>query len=1627
VFAGSHDIHTDGTPKSIWVPAAGTWRAFGIALLLLLAVPTATRAETIAATDTGNTAYAWAIGYVATPCVSGTCPNNTYNIAGASIDDPSPFGDYLPVLTKFCKDLHNDVPFMNSTFQPYWNATGCNAAVGASQQVNPAPVEGGLCQAKCNNFAIGYFSSVHSHLRRLYTCPAGQNWTLFSGTCTRPDCNPDEARDAATGQCLPTPGAKQLGSPPEELCQGNPINAGTGTKYHEEEIYRGAGTGALAYRLHYSSRSAADSAAPVFSHGPAWQSTYDRQLIFSPDWTTNAGPSVVRARSHDGKLVEFRRQADGSYAAADADITRQLVRVVDGSGTNTLWRIIDTVANIVETYSGMQAGAARQGKLAALTEHRTDLTAYLLVTGNKVSDIYHSVTGYVASGYKLHFAYDAQNRVSTLTQPDGGIVGFAYDAAGRLSTITWPGGARVRNYLYEDANFPNNLTGITDENGDRYATWTYDSQGRAFQSQHGGGVDLTTLDYGASGTTVTDAIGTVRTYGLTTVLGVVRGTGASQPAGAGCGPASSAAAYDANGNVASRTDFNGNTTTYSYNLARNLETSRTEAFGTAQARTISTEWHAYWRLPVKIAEPKKLTTYIYNGDGGVTCAPLWAILNSMSSSQRIGVLCQRTEQATTDDNGGQGLSPTVTGSARTWSYTYDDYGQMLTANGPRTDLNDVTTYTYHPTNDASRGRRGNIATISNALGHVTQITAYDANGRPLTIIDPNGVTLAFTYTPRGWLQTSSVAGQTTTYAYDGVGQLTGLTRPDSSQISYDYDPAHRLIGIGDGAGNRVEFTLDALGNITHTAWVNPDSTTAQSRSATFDALGRLHTAIATRNAVSHTTTYGHDAKGNPSTVTDAKGNLTTTQYDALDRPTRITDALLGLTTLAYDARGQLTQFQAPNNAQTSFTVDGLGNVTAEASADRGSLTATYDAAGNLLTLADARGITESHTYDALNRPLTVTYPTTGENLTYTWDSFAGCANGIGRLCRIADNGGSTTFSYDVRGNPISKTRSEAGGSFSTQFAFDGADRVNTVITPTGKVLTVQRDVDGRIQQLSTAVGATPQVNLVSAVQQNAAGNTVAQTFGNGVTEARSYAEDGLAVNAAVTEPASGGGGEIGGDGDVPTLPEWGMILLGALLLGIGYRKQNGGTGWPGRLAGVILTTLAVLPLLAASPVALANETLTYDANGNIQTRTLSGGTTTYGYDALDRINSEAGPAKTQSLTYDPNDNRLTDGTGSKTYSPNSDRIVTENGQTFSLDAAGNVTQARGLNFVWNQRAAQVKTVSQGGTLLATYYYDYQGLRSRKVTTAAAPQGAGTVIYHYDLQGRLIAETTPQGTPLFTYVWRDDVPVSIIVHGTPETALYLETDHLNTPIAARDQAGKVVWKWESDAFGATLPNEDPDGDSVKVTINLRFPGQYFDKESGLHYNWNRYYDPKLGRYLSPDPIGLAGGRNLYTYVGGNPVSYADPAGLCPWCAAAGLGAVIGGAAGGVTAALKGQSARDIVVATVLGAGAGATAGITLGTTGSLVVGGLSSGTGNLIGQLVSGSGVDGGEIATSVLAGTTGGGAALLARAAGYGIVAEAGIGGLAGAEMQAMFDIKASLEKRFPTRPHGQCTEPRGR
>ena len=141
---------------------------------------------------------------------------------------------------------------------------------------------------------------------------------------------------------------------------------------------------------------------------------------------------------------------------------------------------------------------------------------------------------------------------------------------------------------------------------------------------------------------------------------------------------------------------------------------------------------------------------------------------------------------------------------------------------------------------------------------------------------------------------------------------------------------------------------------------------------------------------------------------------------------------------------------------------------------------------------------------------------------------------------------------------------------------------------------------------------------------------------------------------------------------------------------------------------------------------------------------------------------------------------------------------------------------------------------------------------------------------------MIGEYDAAGNATREHVWFNGAPVAVI---TGSTIHYVHTDHLGTPRAVT-QGGTAVWRWESDPFGSTAAQEDPDGDLTAFTYNLRFPGQYYDDETGLHYNYFRTYDPSTGRYLKNDPIGLRGGLNTYEYATQNPVKLVDPLGLFP---------------------------------------------------------------------------------------------------------------------------------------------------
>ena len=261
-----------------------------------------------------------------------------------------------------------------------------------------------------------------------------------------------------------------------------------------------------------------------------------------------------------------------------------------------------------------------------------------------------------------------------MTVPDGGRFTYGYDVHGNLASVTHPD-STTRFYHYQNPTYPDLLTGLTDESGNLFESWTYDSQGRATSSQHAGGADLTKVTYtNGTSTTVTDARGNAHTYTLTTQYQPGQADGdqrrrlrlqfrRGRPRLSPMTPTALSPAC---------TDFDGNVTTYIHN-ALGEETSRTEASGTPLARTITTTWSTTFHLPTKIVEPNRTTTFTYDANG-----------NLLTKSVTDGT------------------------HTRTWTYTYNTHGQVLTAKDPD---NHVTTTTY----DA----KGDVATIKNALNQVT--------------------------------------------------------------------------------------------------------------------------------------------------------------------------------------------------------------------------------------------------------------------------------------------------------------------------------------------------------------------------------------------------------------------------------------------------------------------------------------------------------------------------------------------------------------------------------------------------------------------------------------------------------------------------------------------------------------------------------------------------------------------------------------------------------------------------------------------------------------------------------------------------------------------------------------------
>lgn len=690
-----------------------------------------------------------------------------------------------------------------------------------------------------------------------------------------------EVRQTSTLSCSTPPTATDLPKNAGNACGpqgdcGNPINISTGNK-HQLETDFVFGSAGLGIARTYNSQGSAN-----VGFGPNWSYTFSRSIdyfgAFDQEHATVWRP--------DGKAQYFARADTSSPWVGDADARTTLAATSqDTSGNPTGWLLHTSAGLEIYDASGRLSSVVSAGgqSVALAYSCLSGDSGCVTPTPSSIALISGLLVSAVDSfGRSLAFVHDQDSRITSVTSSSGDVYGYGYeslDSLSNLSQVNFPD-SNQRSYVYGESamvsatpaanvSYRHALTGLIDESGVRYATWTYNQQGGASSSSHAGGVDLVELTAGASGTTVVDATATSRLYTYQTILGVTRNTSLDQS----CNGCVAAIAYDANGNELSEDDFNGNRVCFAYDTSRNLRTVTLEGLPSSKAcptdlpgyspapvdsahpeRKSTTTWHPGWELKTQEASPKKITTWVYNGQPDPiagTTASCVAPATTLPDGEPLAVLCARYEQATTDATGALGLSAAVTGATRAWTYTYNQYGEVLTETTPKqssTDsLSHTTTYAYYTDTSMSGNvghTIGDLYTVTNPLGQATTYTAYDGAGRLLSSTDANGVVTTQTYYPRGWLQTQTVtpasgAPLTTTYAYWPTGLLKTVTMPDASALNYIYDGAHRLTDVIDGAGNKLHYVLDNSGNRTSEQISDASGNLASTVARVYDALNRV--------------------------------------------------------------------------------------------------------------------------------------------------------------------------------------------------------------------------------------------------------------------------------------------------------------------------------------------------------------------------------------------------------------------------------------------------------------------------------------------------------------------------------------------------------------------------------------------------------------------------------------------------------------------------------------------------------------------------------------------------------------------------------------------------------------------
>jgi RHS repeat-associated protein len=1353
-----------------------------------------------------------------------------------------------------------------------------------------APIRIDFYHTNLNTGNCDYGSSVNQTLRKVSLATCEHDLSPISGSSTIWTNPPDFPNVCSpSGREPPISNMAKISKRLTSVCtvtEGNPCSPMTGNKSHTETDFM---AGAIEFTRYYNSSLELGS-NPM---GKGWSHSYDTRLISS------GGYSLVKP---DGNVEEFSNASGDRYRSITTPgkilvVANDLAQLTYPGGRKEIFELAPSPA----------VGPQHFRLIEIYTADLPDRAVALSYSGP--AGLLDSITG--PFGRQLRIEYELDGYINTLMLPDGKRIQYLRDAGENLSEVIFQdGGNRV--YLYEDSHFPNHLTGIIDENGARFATYQYDGFGRVTLSEHSGGANRVSLDYVDAGTTeVTGPLGNIRRYDFDPNKPSFDVSDVNDTDG------TTIYTRNPDGWPIEKKDAAGHLMQSTYDEFH--ETRRVEAYGTPDQRTINYNWDNGLNRKIRVEEPGMTTYFAYDSLG-------------------------RIQSKSIEDSS--------SGSIRSWNHHYypdtdlpPRAGRLQSIDGPRTDVEDITTYYYYLTDDASgRYRAGDLQSIHNAEGHITEFLEYDGNGRLTKIRDANGVINSFSYHPRGWPASVSFDGVKTLFTYDNVGNLIRTISHDGSHVDFRYDAAHRLTGITDSQGNRIEYTLDPDGNRIEENTFDHNNALRRQLSRTFSSVGRLEQLI---DSTGHSISYTHDGNGSLISTRDENLHSTIYEYDALDRLARSVDPLMGETFMAYDARDNLIRVTDPQGNVTDYQYDGLDNAVSMSSPDTGISHHEFDNAGNRVASIDARGVRIEYRYDALNRLTHIIYPDSSKDVSYSYDEGA---NGKGRLTGMSDGAGTVNFTYDSRGNLLSENRWINDHQYQTKYFYDAADRLVGLEYPSGKIISYKLDESGRISGIRTG----PQT-LVSNVRYEPFGPANFFTYGNGLEYTAVFnldqeltrLESGAGVNLDLEygpagsilsindqtfayDPlyrliaSSGDQDFLGIDYDandnrlhyqdmainhsytyesnsnrLETAGEWSYARDGA-----GNRMAKLNQAGDGQLYrfGDHNRMAEVIDRNAGADIP-AGEYL-YDGKGRRIAKTVSGNEIHFIYNPSGQLVGEystGGDGEYREYIYLESLPVAVLARSAETVTPPGAELILDNGDQ-GTTATGNWRSKTsredfGSDYLYAAKSASTSyrwTATPPGDQYRVYawwvdrknqsgnvsYTIRHGSGEQDTVTRSQKTGGGQwqLLGSYSSEdGQDFVEISSESNK-FTADAIRWVSVNEPVVTITDSTHFIHFDHLGTPSRVTDENQSVVWAWDSIPFGSTQPDENPDGDSNRFVLNLRFPGQYYDSETGLHYNFFRTYDPEIGRYLESDPIGLQGGLNTYGYAGQNPLKLFDPFGL-----------------------------------------------------------------------------------------------------------------------------------------------------